>query len=221
MSTAAQLLCPPAPHSTPVRPTIPAERGKGSTGGKKSPFLNIPSAGHHHHSQLSHPSSQQCSQGAQHRQSRAHFALGQTSSSHTPWHPRPVKEPFDILQALLSWGTWTFGDLTGDRAGSVSPQLHGLLLKHPAGSCGSRGVQRVKVRTLLSLPLPAVDPRPTPARIPPTAPASAPPQKQLQKSFRQVQARDGNGATRRQETPLPASPQHGKGDLGVSLGKGG
>lgn len=218
MSTAAQLLCPPAPapHSTSVHPTIPAERGKSSTGGKKSPFLNIPSAGHHHHSQLSHPSSQQCSQGSQHRQSRAHCALCQTPSSHTtPWHPRPVKEPFDILQAPLSWG---FGDLTdsGGRAGSVSPQPHGLLLKHPAGS---RGVQRVKVRTLL--PLPAVDPRPSPARIPSTASASAPPQKQLQKSFRQVQARDGNGATRRQETPLPANPQHDKGSLGVSLGKGG
>lgn len=219
MSTAAQLLCPPAPapHSTSVHPTIPAEREKSSTGGKKSPFLNIPSAGHHHHSQLSHPSLQQCSQGSQHRQSRAHCALCQTPSSHTPWHPRPVKEPFDILQAPLSWG---FGDLTdsGDRAGSVSPQPHGLLLKHPAGS---RGVQRVKVRTLLSLPLPAVDPRPSPARIPSTASASAPPQKQLQKSFRQVQARDGNGATRRQETPLPANPQHDKGGLGVSLGKGG
>lgn len=61
-------------------------------------------------------------------------------------------------------------------------------------------MQRVKVR--IPLPLQAAEPCPSPARIPPPAPASAPSQRQLQKSFRQAQARDGSGATRRKETLL-------------------
>lgn len=63
---------------------------------------------------------------------------------------------------------------------------------------------------------------PQPCQDPSASPRLSSPEKQLQKSFRQARARGRSGATkRRQETALPANPQHGKEGLGGVFGKGG